>query len=112
VGVFGSTASEISEEVRSGRSSAEAVVREHLDVIRTEDSRWNAFRVIRADAALTEARALDATVGLRDLPLAGVPIAIKDNVAVSGEVTTYGSAAVASWTAASSTSSRRTTRRR
>jgi len=102
VGVFGSTASEISEEVRSGRSSAEAVVREHLDVIRTEDSRWNAFRVIRADAALTEARALDATVGLRDLPLAGVPIAIKDNVAVSGEVTTYGSAAVASWTAASS----------
>lgn len=101
MGVIGATASEISEEVRSGRCSAEAVVSEHLDFIRAEDRRWGAFRVIRADAALTEARALDAA-GTRDLPLAGVPIAIKDNVAVCGEVTTYGSAAVASWTAASS----------
>jgi len=102
VGVIGSTASEISEEVRSGRRSAEAVVKEHLDFIRTEDRRWGAFRVIRAEAALAEARVLDASPGKRDLPLAGVPVAIKDNVAVSGEVTTHGSAAVTSPTVASS----------
>ena len=102
MGVIGSTASEISEDVRSGRCSAEAVVSEHLDFIRTEDSRWSAFRVVRPEAALAEARALDASSARAGLPLAGVPIAIKDNVAVSGEVTTHGSAAVASPVVASS----------
>ncbi|MDQ4039214.1 MAG: amidase family protein [Actinomycetota bacterium] len=101
MGVIGATASEISEEVRAGRWTAEAVVGEHLDFIHSKDRHWGAFRVIRADAALTEARALDAAPGMRDLPLAGVPIAIKDNVAVCGEVTTHGSAAVTSWTPAS-----------
>lgn len=72
-----------------------------MDFIRTEDSRWNAFRVVRAEAALAEARTLDASQALADLPLAGVPIAIKDNVAVSGEVTTHG-CALASPAAASS----------
>lgn len=102
MGVIGSTASEISAEIRAGRWSAEAVVREHLDFIRAEDWRFGAFRVIRVEAALTEARALDATPGMRDLPLAGVPIAVKDNVPVRGETTTHGSVAVAAGTAASS----------
>ena len=102
VGFLGSTAIEIAEAVRTGRSSAEAVVTAHLDRISVEDGQWNAFRVVRREAALAEARAVDAAPATRDLPLAGVPVAIKDNVAVTGEVTTFGSAAVASWRAASS----------
>ncbi|CAN5290586.1 amidase [soil metagenome] len=102
VGVLGSTAIEIAEAVRTGRCSAEDVVTDHLDRISVEDRQWNAFRVVRHEAALAEARALDAAPATRELPLAGVPVAIKDNVAVSGEVTTFGSAAVPSWTAARS----------
>jgi len=100
VGVIGSTASEISESVRSGRWSAEAVVQAHLDFIGSEDGRWSAFRRVRCDAAVAEARALDAGPGLPDLPLAGVPIAVKDNVAVTDEIATFGTAAVSSWTPA------------
>lgn len=92
--VLGATASEISESVRSGRWSAEAVVREHLDLIGAQDARWGAFRVVCAEAALAQAQALDASPTRADLRLAGVPIAIKDNVAVAGQVTTHGSAAV------------------
>lgn len=100
MGVIGSTASEISAAVRSGRWSAEQVVAAHLDRIRNADREWNAFRVVRAQAASAEARALDSDRRTRDLPLAGVPIAIKDNVAVAGEIATNGSAAVITPTAA------------
>lgn len=101
VSVLGSTALEISAAVRSGQSSAAEVVSAHLDHIRAEDPQWNAFRVVRHDAALAEARALDSG-NTRDLPLAGVPVAIKDNVAVTGEVTAHGSAAISALRPASS----------
>ena len=51
------------------------------------DPRLNAFRVTLAEEALAEA---DAMAG-RDGPLAGVPIAIKDDIAVDGQSTTRGS---------------------
>ncbi len=102
VDVLDSTALDISEAVRSGRWSAEEVVAAHLHRIQEADQLWNAFRVVRTEAALAEARALDSDVGVRDLPLAGVPVAIKDNVAVTGELTTHGSASVPSLTPASS----------
>jgi len=97
---IGSTAGEISEAVRTGRWSAEQVVTAHLERIGAQNPRWNAFRLIRGEAALAQARALDAAPGKRDLPLAGVPVAIKDNVAVTGEVATVGTSAVCVWTAA------------
>jgi len=97
---IGSTAGEISEAVRTGRWSAEQVVTAHLKRIGAQNPRWNAFRLIRGEAALAEARALDAAPGKRDLPLAGAPVAIKENVAVTGEVATVGTSAVSVWTAA------------
>ncbi|MFD0637790.1 amidase [Catenulispora yoronensis] len=54
-----------------------------------------AFRKVRRDAALAEADALAARSDLFGLPLAGVPIAVKDNVAVAGEQCRHGSAATA-----------------
>ncbi|MDQ3735749.1 MAG: amidase, partial [Actinomycetota bacterium] len=101
MGVLGCTALDISAAVRTGRWSAEEVVAAHLDRIRVEDRKWNAFRVVRHEAAMAEARALDSDARGRDLPLAGVPIAIKDNVAVAGETTTHGTAAVPSLAPAS-----------
>jgi amidase len=57
------------------------------------DARIGAFRVVRREAALAEAHAIDTALTRFALPLAGVPIAVKDNVAVAGEVCTDGSPA-------------------
>ena len=88
--VVGLTAVEIASLVRSGEVSAEEVTRAHLDRIAQIDPRIDAFRVVREEGALLEARAVDSALTRFALPLAGVPVAVKDNVAVKGEVTTDG----------------------
>jgi amidase len=94
--VVGLPATEIAARVRSGELSAVDVVRAHLAHIDEVDARVGAFRVVRREAALAEAHAVDTALTRFALPLAGVPIAIKDNVPVAGEVMTVGSAARAS----------------
>jgi amidase len=88
--VVGLTAVEIAALVRSGEVSAEEVTRAFLDRIAAVDPRIDAFRVVREEAALAEARAVDTALTRFALPLAGVPVAVKDNVAVKGEVATDG----------------------
>jgi amidase len=91
--VVGLPAAEIAARVRSGELSAVDVVRAHLAHIDEVDARVGAFRVVRREAALAEAHAVDTALTRFALPLAGVPVAVKDNVAVAGEVMTNGSAA-------------------
>jgi amidase len=91
--VVGLPAVEIAERVRSGQLTAVDAVRAHLAHIEAVDARIGAFRVVRRGAALTEAAAVDASPDRGSLPLAGVPIAVKDNVDVTGEVCTDGSPA-------------------
>jgi amidase len=69
------------------------VVAEHLARIERLDGRVGAFRVVRAEAALAEADEVASRGDLAELPLAGVPVAIKDNLAVRGESKRIGSAA-------------------
>jgi amidase len=92
-GTVGLPATEIARLVRSGEVTAVDVVRAHLDHIDAVDARIGAFRVLRREAALAEAHAVDTALTRFALPLAGVPIAVKDNVAVAGEVCTDGSLA-------------------
>ena len=91
--LVGLPAAEIAARVRSGEITAVDVVRAHLDHIEAVDARIGAFRVVRREAALAEAAAVDASLTRFALPLAGVPVAIKDNVAVAGETCTDGSPA-------------------
>lgn len=90
------TASRIAGLVRSREVSSEVVVRAHLDRIRTLDREIGAFQIVRGEQALNEARQLSERSDLADLPLAGVPVAIKDNIDVAGEATRHGSAATVS----------------
>ena len=92
-GTVGLPAIEIARLVRSGEVTAVDVVRAHLAHIDAVDARIGAFRVLRRDAALAEAHAVDTALTRFALPLAGVPIAVKDNVAVAGEICTDGSPA-------------------
>ena len=78
----------------SGEITSPELVELYLDRIARLDGELNAYRVVRSAGARTEAveaqRRIDA--GER-LPLLGVPIAIKDDVDVAGELTAWGTAA-------------------
>ncbi|CAM5326536.1 Amidase OS=Streptomyces alboniger OX=132473 GN=CP975_32125 PE=3 SV=1 [Streptomyces alboniger] len=89
----GRTAAEIAAAVREKRATPREVVAEHLARIDRLDGRVGAFRVVRAEAALAEADEVAARGDLDALPLAGVPVAVKDNLAVRGEARRVGSAA-------------------
>ncbi|MDJ0380482.1 amidase [Streptomyces sp. G-G2] len=84
------------ELVRTGKITSRALVEASLRRIARIDPVLGAFRVVLAERALAEADARDAvtadgTDGLG--PLHGVPIAVKDELDVAGQVTTFGGAA-------------------
>ncbi|MGW2699952.1 amidase [Streptomyces sp. NPDC001340] len=89
----GRTAAEIAAAVRAKEVTPREVVAEHLARIERLDGRIGAFRKVRAEAALAEADAVASRADLAELPLAGVPVAVKDNLAVRGESHRDGSAA-------------------
>jgi len=90
---IGRTATEIAAAVRSGEVAPATVVAEYLDRIAAVDPQLKAFQTVRAERALAEAADLAGRADLAELPLAGVPIAIKDNLEVAGEPKVFGSAA-------------------
>ncbi|MEN8651811.1 amidase [Streptomyces sp. 21So2-11] len=89
----GLTAHEIAAAVRDKRVTPREVVAAHLARIAEGDARVGAFRTVRTQAALQEAEELAAHPDLAELPLAGVPVAVKDNLAVRGEATRNGTGA-------------------
>jgi len=89
----GATARQIARGVRRGDTSATQVVADHLEHIARVDSQLSAFRTVRGGQAAVEAEKVDEQDDLANLPLAGVPVAIKENTAVAGVPTWHGSAA-------------------
>lgn len=79
------TAVETAAAVRSGNLTARAAVEQSLARIEATQPVTNAWQLVRRKAALAEADAVDARPDRATLPLAGVPVAIKDTVAVAGE---------------------------
>jgi amidase len=92
--LVGATATEIAEAVRSGQVTANDVTRAHLARIDEVDPQLGAFTKVLHERATAEAEAVDRRDDLDGLPLAGVPVAIKDHVAVRGVVTGNGSRAL------------------
>ena len=86
------TAAGIAESVRGGRSAVE-VARAHLERIAELNGRYGAFVEVREAAVLAAAERVDRHPERSRLPLAGVPVAVKDNVDVEGYATRHGSAA-------------------
>ncbi len=76
----------IAAAVRGGDVSASEVVGASLDRITATDDQLHAFRHLDADRAIAAAAALDETRagGETPGPLAGVPMAVKEQVAVGG----------------------------
>lgn len=86
----------VAESVRSGASSARAVAEAALARIDEVDGGLNAFTVVLADRALAQATEVDSRLASGEsLPLAGVPLAVKDHVWLAGAPATNGSRALA-----------------
>jgi amidase len=91
--LVGATAKQIARAVRRGDTSATQVVADHLEQIAISDPELHAFRVVRGGEAMVEAEKVDDQPDLANLPLAGVPVAVKENTAVAGLPTWNGSEA-------------------
>ncbi|MEU6769713.1 amidase [Streptomyces sp. NPDC046759] len=76
-----------------GEVTSRALVERALARIEATQGTLNAFRIVRAEAALAEADAADRELaaGVRR-PLLGVPVAVKDDMDVAGEPTAFGCA--------------------
>ena len=81
------------ELIRAGEISPRELVQVYLERIERIDPQLNAFRVVLAERALTEAKQAARRKASQARPLLGVPFAIKDNHDLTGEVTTLGTGA-------------------
>ena len=82
------------ELVRAGEVSPRQLVELYLERIERIDPQLNAVRVVLAERALAEADQAAARLrGGDERPLLGVPVLIKDDTDVAGEVTCKGSGA-------------------
>jgi len=82
------------ELVRGGEVSSRELTEALLERIGRLDPELNAFRVVMGEEALAEAEASDAAPEGDRGPLHGVPVAIKDENDVAGQVTMFGGSAM------------------
>lgn len=87
------SAIEIREKFKKGELSAVQITKTFLDRIEKLDGQVGAFLSVFSERALAKAQALDEKRknGQPLGKLAGIPIAIKDNIHVKGEITTCAS---------------------
>jgi aspartyl-tRNA(Asn)/glutamyl-tRNA(Gln) amidotransferase subunit A len=92
-------AREIALEVKSGATTAVAELEGSLEAIRARNEELNVFVHVDEDDARAIARRVDERVAKGEDPglLAGVPIALKDNLCRLGVPTTAGSRILGGW---------------
>ena len=98
------SAVELRERLARGEISAPEVVEAYLQRIRALDPQLHAFLYVDAEGALMQARKVQEQVLARsrgseaDLPpLAGIPVAVKDNMCTKGVPTTCASRILEGW---------------
>ena len=93
------TAAGIAAAVRSGAVKAVDVLEQHLAEIDRREHQVHAFNLVVAEQARATAEQVDADVaaGRDPGPLAGVPVALKDNMCTRGVPTTCSSKILDGW---------------
>src|SRR5437588_8826348 len=92
-------AAQIARSVRAGDRRARDVVEQHLAVVEAREGEIHAFNHVMADSARAAADEIDRRVaaGEDPGPLAGVPVALKDNLCTRGVPTTCSSRILEGW---------------
>jgi aspartyl-tRNA(Asn)/glutamyl-tRNA(Gln) amidotransferase subunit A len=93
------TGAELARSVQAGETSAASLVEAALARIEARDGELNAFNLVAGDAARAQAAEIDrrAAEGEALGPLAGLPIAIKDNICTDQIDTTCSSRMLEGW---------------
>jgi aspartyl-tRNA(Asn)/glutamyl-tRNA(Gln) amidotransferase subunit A len=81
----------IRDAVRSGAQRATEICESALTRIAADDGGLHAFNTVMRDRAMARAEAIDRHPDRATLPLAGVPVALKDNLCTRGVRTTASS---------------------
>ncbi|GAA4787314.1 Asp-tRNA(Asn)/Glu-tRNA(Gln) amidotransferase subunit GatA [Actinomycetospora chlora] len=92
-------AGELARRIHAGEVSSVEVTRAHLERIEAVDGGIHAFLHLDAEGALAAAEAADRAIadGGPVSPLAGVPVAVKDNLTTTDMPTTCGSRILSGW---------------
>ena len=93
------TIEEIHKLYTTGEAKPSEIVETALENIEADNERLNAYLTVNRKTALETAAAMDADIqsAVKSKPLAGVPVAIKDNMCVAGVRTTCGSKILANY---------------
>ncbi|MBD5495883.1 MAG: Asp-tRNA(Asn)/Glu-tRNA(Gln) amidotransferase subunit GatA [Lachnospiraceae bacterium] len=87
------TAVELAAAIKEGKVTAVEAVKESLERIEEKESLYHCYVTIDKEAALAQAESVQAKIEAGEIssPLAGVPVAIKDNMCTEGMLTTCSS---------------------
>lgn len=85
------TAVELGKKIKAKEVTVEAAVREALNVVHAKEEQVHSFVTVDEEGALARAKEVQAKIDAGELtgPLAGVPVAIKDNMCTEGLLTTW-----------------------
>lgn len=93
------TALEMAQALREGRVTSTELVEQSVDRIEALNPTLNAFLAVDREGALATAKEVDElrAQGVELHPLAGVPVAVKDNIVTAGLETTAASKILEGW---------------
>ncbi|HCI23555.1 MAG TPA: Asp-tRNA(Asn)/Glu-tRNA(Gln) amidotransferase GatCAB subunit A, partial [Lachnospiraceae bacterium] len=93
MGILAYSAVELAQAIKAGETTAVEAMKAVLDRIDASEESIHAYVTIDREAALAKAEAVQKQIEAGELtgPLAGVPVAIKDNMCTEGVLTTCSS---------------------